>query len=95
MLYWPSSWFVPILGAGSGIRGIFHITEEILGAQQRHGRDAIDGLAAEDDDTEDGSEVDGEAGVYQDKQEKRGESAEEHLCDDSLRISENNDQNNH
>ena len=71
------------------------MAEEILCAQQRHGIDAIDGLAAEEDDTEDGGEVDGEAGVYQEKDEKRGESAEEHLCDDSLRISENNDQNNH
>ena len=41
------------------------MTEEILGAQERHGGDGIDSLAAgEEDDTEDGSEVDGEAGVY-------------------------------
>ena len=72
------------------------MTEEILGAQERHGGDGVDSLAAgEEDDTEDGSEVDGEAGVYQEKDEERGESAEEHLVDDSWCISENNDQNNH
>ena len=47
------------------------MTEEILCAQERHGGDGVDSLAAgEEDDTEDGSEVDGEAGVYQEKDEE-------------------------